>query len=105
MEILFPNYLYKKSRWKKISRFKRDLLSNLCIASPTAESLDVLIFKLHLKNKEPLEVLMNIYDIGYFCIKNICLQKGTLTELADDWLDYTMTVAHYLTVIQSTLYL
>ncbi len=48
---------------------------------------------------------MNIYDIGFFCIKNICLQTGTLTDSADDWLDYAMTVAHHLTVIQSPLYL
>lgn len=99
------NYLNQKSRWVKISRFESDFPRDLCIASTTAESLNALIAKLHLKNKEPLEVLMNIYDIGFFAIKNICLQTGILTESIDEWLDYAMTVAHHLTVIQSPLYL
>ena len=59
---------------------ENDISCDLRRVSATSESFNPRIVSLHLKKKEPLEVLMNIYDIGFFIIKKIYFQTGTLTD-------------------------
>lgn len=79
-------YLDKNNKWEKISRFETDV--------PICHILN-------LKNKEPLEIFQQIYDIGFFVIKNLCNQDEMLTDCARDYLSYAFTVAQHLTVFQS----
>ena len=59
---------------------ENDISCDLRRVSATSKSFNPRIVSLHLKKKEPLEVLMNIYDIGFFSIKKIYFQTGTLTD-------------------------
>lgn len=97
------DYLDQKSRWQKISRFESDIPRDQNTTSSAAESLNALIVKLHLKNKEPLEVMLKIYDFGFAVLKDICYQCGILTDSARDWLSYAMVVANNLTVTRSPI--
>ena len=98
------DYLNENDRWKKISRFECNAPRDQNIASTTAESLNAMIVRLDLKNKEPLDVLISIYDIGYFCLKDMCLQNDDLVNSANDYLNYALTVAKHLTVKRNPIY-
>ena len=87
-------YLNQRSRWQKISRFENDAPRDQNIASTTAESLNAIIARLHLKNKEPLEVLNSIYDIGFHALKSICWQRNYLTDVVNECISIAMTISN-----------
>lgn len=97
-------YLNKKKFWSKISRFESNAPRDQKIASSSVESFNSMIARMKLKNKEPLDVMMHIYDIGYFCLKNICTQKNDLVNSAQDWLGYALNVANFLTVSRDHIF-
>ena len=94
-------YLDKKNKWQKISRFESETPRDLNTASTAAESFNAFLKNNDFQNKEPLEVLQAVYDFGFFSLKNICRQKGPLTDAIDNWLSYAMPVAENLTVNQT----
>lgn len=97
-------YLDINSKWKKISRFENENPRDLGITSSSVESLNAAIVKKNLKNKEPLELFQYIYDLGFFALKNICFQKGILTDSVNDWLGYAMVIANHLTVSRNQFF-
>ena len=97
------DYLNKRNRWSKISRFENEAPRDQNISSTAVESFNATIAKLKLKNKEPFEIFQHIYDIGYFALKDLCFQKGILTECAREYLSYALAVAQHLAVHQTPI--
>ena len=94
-------YLDSDNKWNKISRFETDVKGDQSLSSSAVESLNAKIKRLDLKNKEPLEIFQQIYDIGFTTLKDICSQSGTLTKSSRNYLSYALAIAQNLTVLQS----
>lgn len=94
-------YLDSDNKWNKISRFETDVKGDQSLSSSAVESLNAKIKRLDLKNKEPLEIFQQIYDIGFTTLKDICSQSGTLTKSSRNYLSYALAIAQHLTVVQS----
>lgn len=94
------SYLDAGNRWNKISRFESSTPRDSNLATSSVESLNAYIKRKKLKNKEPLEVFINIYNFGYDSLLGICLQTNFLTNSVSDWLSYALYAANKLEVIQ-----
>lgn len=94
-------YLDTGNKWSKISRFETDAKGDQSLSSSAVESLNAKIKRLDLKNKEPLEIFQQIYDIGFTTLQDICSQSGTLTNSAQSYLSYALAIAQHLTVFQT----
>lgn len=84
-----------------LRRFETDVKGDQSLSSSAVESLNAKIKRLDLKNKEPLEIFQQIYDIGFTTLKDICSQSGTLTKSSRNYLSYALAIAQHLTVVQS----
>lgn len=98
-------YLKDGSRWKKISRFESDLPRDLNIATSAVESFNAIIERTGLKKAEPLNVMEAIYNIGYNSLEILCSQNGILVDSARNYLDFAVSVANNLYVVQNSILL
>lgn len=94
-------YLDSDNKWSKISRFETNVKGDQSLSSSAVESFNAKIKRLDLKNKEPLEIFQQIYDIGFTTLKDICSQNGTLTKSARNYLSYALAISQHLTVFQA----
>ena len=95
--------LDENNKWSKITRFECNSPRDQNISTACVESLNAFIARLKLKDKEPLDVFLQIYEFGFFQIKEICSQNTYLTRSASDWLTYAFSIAHNLTVTKTPL--